>query len=236
MKFILILLIVHLSLFAQQYTASGEVMAVDKKTACEQALIGAKENAISQAGTLIISSFSNSTTVNNENLTSMKNSELNSISVGIVKLLSKNENIEVTKDYQFYCKVDATFEVDENEMKKAMTNYLDNKNRQEAKIKIAIRATGHSAEGQSKYEAMKTAELDAKRNLLDEIRGSELMSNLEANNGKLSTDTVMNELRSNIKFVKVLSSNYDTTTKSAEVIIGLTEDGLNENIKKWKKD
>lgn len=236
MKYILIIPIIHLSLLAQQYTALGEAIAVDKKTACEQALIGAKENAISQAGTLIISSFSNSTAVNNENLTSMKNSEINSISVGIVKLLSKNENIEVTKDYQFYCKVDATFEVDENEMKKAMTNYLDNKNRQEAKIKIAIRATGHSAEGQSKYEAMKTAELDAKRNLLDEIRGSELMSTLEANNGKLSTDTVMNELRSNIKFVKVLSSKYDITTKSAEVIIGLTEDGLNENIKKWKKD
>ncbi len=219
-------------LFASIYDTSAKSMAADKKSACQKALNNAREEALSQAGTLVISTFSKSTKINNKKYNSIKNKELKSISVGVAKLISKKEIIKLTDDYQFYCTIDAKFSIDENEMKKAINKYLSSN--KEKNHSIYIKAKGYSEEGQSRYKAIKAATIDAKRNLLEEIKGSEFFSVLETRNGKLEADKLISNSRASIRFVKVLSTKYNTKTKSAIVIVGMTKENLNKNIQIWK--
>lgn len=235
-RIILTFLMLLSCIFATNYTTSSKAMAIDQKSACQKALDSAREDALAQAGTLVISSFSNSTNIDGDKYSSIKNKELSSVSIGVAKLISKEEIVEVTKDYQFYCAVNATFNIDEDDMKKAIDKYIASSDKKTNKSIIIIKATGYSEEGQSRYQALKVATIDAKRNLLDEIKGSKLFSNIQSQNGQLVADKVINTIESTIRFVKVLSSKYDSENRSAEVVVGITEEDLIKNIEEWKNN
>jgi hypothetical protein len=229
-------IIVFLSIInAKEYNSVYESTAESKNLACQKALNNAKVNALSQAGTLIISNFSKTDSVIGKKYKSIKQKDLKSISVGVVKLISKKETIEITKDYNFRCKVNAVFDIDEKEVKKAIDKYLTSSNKKQNKNFIYIKATGYSEEGQSRYRAIKSAIIDAKRNLLDEIKGSKLISVVESKNGKSVDDKAINSVKGSIRFVKILSVKYDDKTRSATAIVGMTKEHLIENIKRWKK-
>jgi hypothetical protein len=235
-KIVYFLVLFAISLNASNYSASSNAMATDKKSACQKALNSAGEDALAQAGTFMISSFSSSTSVNNDKYNSIKNKELKSISVGVAKLVSKDEDVKVTPDYQFNCKVTAIFSIDEDDMKKAIDKYLASSKKQISKNIIYIKSVGYSEEGQSRYRAIKAATIDAKRNLLDEIKGSELFSIIEARDGQLESDKVINNARGTIRFVKILSRKYDSKTRSAEVTVGMTKKNLEKNLNRWQEN
>ena len=75
--------------------------------------------------------------------------------------------------------------------------------------------------------------MDAMRNLLEEIKGSELLSLLTAKDGILKSDKIINNVRGRIKFVKIISQKYNSKTGSSEVYIGITKENLEKNIKLW---
>lgn len=231
-----LLFIIIVSLNATRYTTTSDAMAIDKKSACLKAINSAREEALAQAGTLVISNFTSNSTDNNEKFSSVSNSDLKAISVGMAKLISKNENVEITKDYQFDCSVKAVFSIDEDSMKKAMYKYILATNKKQNKNVIYIKAEGYSEEGQSRYRAIKAAVIDAKRNLLDEIKGSELFSITKVRDGKLEADKIITNAKGTIQFVKVLSKEYDNKTRSAIVTVGMTEENLAKNIKRWKEN
>lgn len=210
---------------AGEYTSHAVYSSDSKLTACEQALTLAQHDALKQAGTLVIGSFSNYATLDQKEAYSIKSDYLQTLSVGIAKMRLKHESVQVTDDYCFICTVDATFEIDENDVKHSAENYLEN-NSHKFQEKIVITAKGYSAEGQSKYEALKAAELDAKRNLLNEIKRSTIHAKTESHQGKIESDIVISELQSSIQNVKILSQQYDQKTGSAEVVVGLSEKGL----------
>ena len=143
-----------LALNATNYNTTSKAMATDKKSACQKALNNAREEALAEAGTLVISNFSSSATDDNGKYSSISNSDLKAISVGVAKLVSKNEILEVTKDYQFRCKIDAVFSIDADSMKKAMQRYLVEINKKQNKNIIYLKAEGFSEEGQSRYRAI----------------------------------------------------------------------------------
>jgi len=221
-----------LPLFASTYNQSATVVAQSKNEACSKALSQAKEEALSQAGTLVINDFiSKETLKNNKEYNSLSSSNIRTLSVGIVKVLNKQESVSVDKNYQFICSVNASFFIDEKEMKQAVKKYLEHS--QQKHNTIYVKATGYSENGQSRYRAIKAATLDAKRNLLDEIKGSELFSVIEAQEGELVSDKVINAAKGRIRYIKILSSKYDTNTKSAQVTVGITKNGLEKNFKQW---
>ena len=223
-------------IFASEYTSTSSMTASSKTEACTLALNSAREDALGQAGTLVINEYSSTTTVNDKKYNHIKQKELKTLSLGVVKLVSKKEDIFVTPDYQFNCTVKATFSIDEDAMKKAIDKYLANGKKEQNKNSIYIQAIGYSEEGQSAYRAIKAATIDAKRNLLDEIKGSELMSIIEANDGKLVSDQVINSAKGKIRYIKILSKKYNSTSKSATVTVGMTKEALEKNIKMWKED
>jgi len=229
-KYILVGLFTTLSLCATSYQATSTAEA------CKKALNNARENALSQAGTLVISDYASKTTIKDDKYNSLKTKDLRTLSLGVVKLLSKNEDVKVTPQYQFNCNVTATFSIDEDDMKKAIEKYLANSKKEFNQHIIYIKATGYSEEGQSKYRAIKVATIDAKRHLLDEIKGSELFSIIEARDGELEADKVINNARGTIRFVKILSRKYDSKTRSAEVTVGMTKENLEKNLKRWQEN
>jgi len=218
-------------LYASSYQANATATASSKKEACSQALSTAKEEALNQAGTFMISDFSSSTSVNKDDVKELSSHKLRALSVGTIKVVSKREKVTVEKNYTFECRVDATFSIDEEQMKTEIKNYLQSQ-KQDTKL---IKAIGYSEEGQSRYRAFKAAELDAKRNLVDEIKGSHIISLLESQDGKLATDKVINGLETQIRYVKVLSKKYDSVHRSATVEVGLREIDLKKNISEWKE-
>jgi len=236
MKYIILISSLILSLYATPYQATSTATASSKKEACKKALNMAKEEALSQAGTLVISDYSSKITIKDNKYNSLKTKYLRTLSLGVVKLISKNEDVQVAPQYQFNCKVTAIFSIDEDDMKKAIDKYFVNSKKEINKNIIYIKATGYSEEGQSKYRALKAATIDAKRNLLDEIKGSELFSIIEARDGQLEADKVINNARGTIRFVKILSRKYDSKTRSAEVTVGMTKESLEKNLNRWQKN
>ncbi len=233
-KLLSFLFVFKLILFSSEYTTNATAFAIDKNSACQKALNRAKSEAISQAGTFVMTSINDRSSEKDGEFSSSFEAKINAISLGIVKTLSKQESVTVTKDYQFMCQINATFHIDEVEMRKTINNYLAKDTKKIDNNKIVIRATGYSEDGQSRYSAFKVAKIDATRNLLDEIKGSDFFSTLEADSGRLAVDKVINGLNGNIRFVKVLSRTYDRSNKSAEIIVGLTQKGLNDNIKRYR--
>lgn len=105
-------------LFATEYKSVGEYTADSKKAACDKALIFAKEDAMQQAGTLVSSQFSSTTTSNNDGQNFDKSNKLKQFSQGMTKLISKTEDVTTNdKTYQFTCKVDAVFSVEVDKIK-----------------------------------------------------------------------------------------------------------------------
>ena len=220
----LVLVFLFIFLNAKEYKVSFESIGESKKTACQKALDNAKEEALSQAGTLIVSDFSKSMKIDGDKYKSIKQKDLKSISIGVVKVISKKESVKITKDYNFICKVDAVLQINEKEVKENIQKYLNAKNKT-----TYIKAKGFSEEGQSRYRAIKAAILDAKRNLLEEIKSSKIYSQMQSKNGKLASDIVSDSSSGNIRFVKILSVDYDPTTKSATAVVGITKDNLLKN-------
>jgi len=219
-------------LFATNYSATSTAIAESKNAACQKALNIDRKDAVEQAGTLVISKFSSNKSDNNGKFNSIKSSDLKEISIGVAKLVSKKENIKVTKDYQFKCKVDAVFSIDENSMKKAIQKYLDSMNKKQNQNVIYLKAVGYSEEGQSRYRAIRAATLDAKRNLLEEIKSSEIYSKTTVKKGRLDSDEIVSNANNSLRFVKILSTKYDSKTKSAVVTVGITKEDFEKNIKK----
>ena len=236
MKYIILISSLILSLNASEYNSNITFTASTKNEACKQALNSAREDALTQAGTLVISDSKSNTTIKHDKYNSLKTKDLRTLSLGVVKLISKNEDVKVTPNYQFNCSVLATFSIDEDDMKKAIEKYLASSKKETNKNTIYTKSVGYSEEGQSAYRAIKAAIIDAKRNLLDEIKGSEMMSILEANDGELVADKVINSAKGTIRYVKVLSKTYDPKTRSATATVGMTKENLEKNIKIWKSD
>ena len=220
----LVLIFLFVFLNAKEYKASFESIGESKKVACQKALIGAKEEALSQAGSLIISNFSKTINVDGDKYKSIKQKDLKSISIGVVKVISKKETVKLTKDYNFICKIDGVFEINEKDVKNAIKEYLNSQNEM-------ITAEGFSEEGQSRYKAIKAAILDAKRNLLEEVKSFKISSKVSSKNGKLSSDEVYSNTSGTLRFVKVISVDYDPTTKSAKAVVGIAKDNLLKNFK-----
>ena len=63
MKYIILISSLILSLYATPYQATSTATASSKKEACKKALNMAKEEALSQAGTLVISDYSSKITI-----------------------------------------------------------------------------------------------------------------------------------------------------------------------------
>lgn len=228
-KLLLIPILATSILCAKDYESSGSFWAGSKNEACKKALEIAKENALAQAGTFIISDFSKSTTVDGDKYSSIKNKEFKALTLGTVKVVSTKESVEVSKDYQFNCKIDGVFNINEDEMKEAYKNYLK-KEKQEAKV---FEAVGYSEEGQSKFRAFKAAEMDAKRNLVEYIKGSDLLSRTDIVDGNLDRDVVINSISGNLRYIKIVYKHYDSQTRSAEVKISLSYEDFKKQISNY---
>jgi hypothetical protein len=142
MKFILFLLIGLFSIVnAQEYVGHGSYTSDIKTKACSQALEFAKVEAMEQAGTLVFSNFNSAKSDNNGKIDEFNQQKLITASLGVTKLKSKDEKITVTTDYQFTCKVDATFEIDSDKMQKKLNDIL------EAQNKLLEHKTGKQKDG-----------------------------------------------------------------------------------------
>jgi hypothetical protein len=232
----LVFIVLISSVYATTYSSSSIAIASSKDDACKLALNIAREDALSQAGTLVISDYQDSTKIVDKKYSNIKSKQLQNIAIGTVKVLEKSENIKVTKDYLFRCKVTATFEIDEDNMKKAIGDYIKDNKKNTVDKTIYIQSTGYCADGQSAYRAIKSAMLDAKRNLLDEIKGSILISTTTSKDGSMQMDQVINNIHSSIRYVKIISKDYDPKTQSAKVVVGLTKEDFDKNIKRWESE
>ena len=228
----LLFFFLNLNLTASVYTSDATVVASTKDSACKKALNEARGDALAQAGTLVISDYNSQSTQKDKSFTQLETNAFQNISVGVVKLLSKKESIDVTKEYLFKCSVEAEFSIDKDKVKKAIDTYLTKK--EQHKDSISIISTGYSEEGQSRYRAIKSAQLDAKRTLLDKIKGSKFFSTLEAQDGNLVADRVINGLNGHIRYVQTLSEKYDAKTGSAVVKVGMTQEALEANINSYR--
>lgn len=228
-KLLMIPILASSILYAKDYQSSGSFWAGSKTEACKKALEQAKENALAQAGTFIISDFSKSTQVDGDKYSSIKNKEFKALTLGTVKVKSTEETVEVSKDYQFNCKVDGVFNIDEDEMKKAYQDYI----KKEKKAAEVFEAVGYSEEGQSRFRAFKAAEIDAKRNLVELIKGSDLLSRTDIVDGKMDKDVVINSISGNLRYVKIVSRHYDPQTRSAEVKLSLSYEDLKKQIENY---
>ena len=81
-----------------------------------------------------------------------------------------------------------------------------------------------------KFRAFKAAEIDAKRNLLEIIKGSDLFAKTIVENGNLQKDIVINTLNGHLRYVQIISKEYDPQTRSAEVKVKLTLKDLKKQI------
>ena len=109
---------------------------------------------------------------------------------------------------------------------KKYEKYLKRIQKDQNKSDIYLKATGYSEEGQSRYRAFKAATIDAKRNLLEEIKGSDIFSQTIIKDGEMNSDAILNRARGSIRYIKIISKKYDSKTRSAEVTVGLTKEAL----------
>ena len=201
---------------AKEYTITNQAIEESKNIACKKALDNARSEALFEAGTFVISEFDSTNTLNGNKVTKNISQHIKNISAGLVKVTSKQEKITITKDYQFICKITATFDIDENSIKKAIQEYKNSLNSNQY-----ITAEGYSDIGQSRYRAIRAAILDAKRNLLS----SNLLSTTISNDGKLTKDEIIEKMQGKLRFVKIIKTTI-LPDGSAKVIVGIKKSDL----------
>ncbi|WP_455756453.1 hypothetical protein [Sulfurimonas sp.] len=92
-----------------------------------------------------------------------------------------------------------------------------------------IQAEGESAPGQNRFSAIRSARLDAQRNLLETIGGLQLTSSSKMKDGILLDDVVITQLRGDLRGAALLKKEYDKNDGSAIVIMGI---GYTDSISK----
>jgi len=214
-------MIASVSLSAQTYTGVGSSIGESKKDACQKALEFAKSDAMEQAGTMVLSSFSSNTSDNAGDVSSSTASELKTVALGITKLQDKTEKVTVDKNYLFSCEVNAVFSIDRDEMKEAYKKAIKD-HEQEKVLSGYYEAEGYSEEGQSRYRAFTSATLVAQRNLLEQIQKANITSLTKLENGQLD-DKMAKLLKGSIQGAKVVKKEYDRDSKYAHIVLRLSK-------------
>lgn len=205
-------------LFSQTYNTQGIYTAESKKSACYTALQNAKSEAIEQAGTVVFSNFSTTTSDTMGEISKSNKHELITAALGIAKLKTKSESVQITPEYQFTCKIDATFSIDQGEIK-ASIEKLIKEQQFEQKFNGYFQAEGFSEEGQSRYRANASAMAIAQRNLLDLIKGSEITSLTKVDKGAIEIDKIGKLLSGTLQGVEIIKQEYNPYTKSSHVVL-----------------
>jgi len=206
------------SLYAQTYTTTANATAQSKNEACSQALQNAKVLAMEEAGTLVFSNFTATTSVVNKKVSKSNQHELITTALGVAKLKNKHEEVKVTPEYQFVCNVKATFSIDEDELTQTLKETLQ-KQQEEKKLQGYFQAEGYSEENQSRYRAFTSATMIAQRNLLEMIEGADLSSLTTVEKGKIKKDNIGRLLNGTLRGAEVVKKEYDPRTKSAHVVL-----------------
>ena len=205
-------------LCAQTYTTESEAIAQSKNEACAQALQDAKVLAMEEAGTLVFSQFSATTSEVNKKVSKSNQHQLITTALGVAKLQSKHEDVKVTPQYQFTCKVKASFSIDEDELAQSLKEMVQ-KQQEEQKLQGYFQAEGYSEENQSRYRAFTSATMIAQRNLLEMIQGSEITSLTTVAKGKIDKDNIGKLLSGTLQGAEVVKKKYDSKTRSAHVVL-----------------
>ena len=212
------LLLVSSMLQADSYHSEAINTAESKKKACNAALQNAKADAMEQAGTLVFSRF-NSTVSDTEGKISKSNQhKLTTAALGIAKLKSKDETVNVDANYQFTCRVDAVFEIDQEKMKKTLSKMIENQEKEEL-LSGYFEADGYSQEGQSRYQAYSAATLIAQRNLLELIVGADITSLTAVSEGEMQADKIAKIVSGKLRGAQVVKKEYNSKSRSAYIVL-----------------
>ena len=201
---------------AQTYTGNGEFTTNSKDSACSGALQKAKGDAMEQAGTLVFSNFVSTTSDDNGAIDKYNKDRLITGSLGVAKLKKKSESVEVGKNYQFTCKVQAIFDIDADELKDTLTKMIE-KEEKVKHLKGYFTADGYSEEGQSRYKAFTAATAIAQRNLLETVNGANLTSLIKVDAGMMESDKVAKIINGTPRGAEIVKKEYDSATRSAFV-------------------
>ena len=98
---------------ASDITATATATGDSKKSACSKAIDIAKEEALLEAGTNIFSTFSSTSSSNNDEYTE----HIRQSSFGLATLKDKQEHFNMLDDGSIKCRVSAEFEVDTSRLK-----------------------------------------------------------------------------------------------------------------------
>ena len=203
---------------AQNYTGEATHTAESKKEACEMALQNAKSYAMEEAGTIVSSNFNSIASDTNGKISMSNQRKLTSEALGIAKLKTKSEDVKASDNYQFTCKVVATFEIDQDEVKATLKEMIK-KQAEEEKLAGYFEADAHSEEGQSKYKAFSAATLLAQRNLLEVVMGADITSLTKMDRGVVEIDKIGKLISGSLVGAEVVKKEYDSETKSAYVML-----------------
>ena len=205
--------------YAQPYTGNGEDTQDSKKSACSKALEFAKVDAMEQAGTVVFSSFNvNNAYADDKTMKRTKEQVLSTMALGVAKLLSREELVKSTSNFQFTCSVRAVFEIDQKRFAKTFKEMMA---KEEKKVQEAgyFQADANSADGQSKYAAITAATAMAQRNLLEIIKPSDFTSLTKIEAGVLTSDKIIKILTGKLVGIETVKKEYDKTTGSAYVVV-----------------
>ena len=209
-------------LSAQTYQSTGKYTADSKNDACNAALNYAKQDALEQAGTVVLSKFSSAAKDVNGEFTKEVKDDLTTAALGTVQLKEKKEEVSTTENYQFTCKVTASFSIDQTEMKAKIDEMLQEKKKQSA-VAGYFEAEGYSEEGQSRYKAFTAAKIIAQRNLLEVIKGSDLTSLTKVTDGMLESDKIGSLISGAVRGAQVVKKEYDPKFRSAMVVMRISK-------------
>ena len=87
-KRLLIFLALVIFANAKEYTITNQAIGESKNIACKKALDNARSEALSEAGTFVISEFDSTNTLNGNKVTKNISQHIKNISAGLVKVTS----------------------------------------------------------------------------------------------------------------------------------------------------
>lgn len=218
-------------LSAQEFSGKGVGVAESKQLACSKALQEAKVEAMETAGTVVFSHFNSSTSDTNGKISKSNQAELTTASLGVAKLKKKSEDVKVSANYQFSCSVQASFDIDQEEMKSKIDALLKSQ-KNDKKLSGYFQAEGYSEEGQSRYKAFSSATLLAQRNLLEVVKGADITSLTKMNLGEMQADKVGKLIGGTLVGAEVVKKEYDKATRSARVVVRIKKADVVRSLEK----
>lgn len=84
-----------------------------------------------------------------------------------------------------------------------------------------IECKGTSAEGQNKYSAIRSAEIIAKKNILEFIQGIKINSELDIRGAMIAHSTIIESLNGTIMGARIIKSDYDKKDGHGEATVKL---------------